>query len=58
MVARKRGPIVHISFCAARKYIGNCTYGIAKAATDKMSADMLMNFEKAASASCRYIQGS
>ena len=40
MTARKRGLIVNISFWAARKYIGNVIYGIAKAATDKMSADM------------------
>jgi NAD(P)-dependent dehydrogenase (short-subunit alcohol dehydrogenase family) len=35
-----RGLIVNISFWAAQKYIGNSIYGIAKAATDKMSADM------------------
>jgi dehydrogenase/reductase SDR family member 1 len=31
---------VHISFWAAQKYIANALYGIAKAATDKMTADM------------------
>jgi NAD(P)-dependent dehydrogenase (short-subunit alcohol dehydrogenase family) len=31
---------VHISFWAAQKYIANTLYGIAKAATDKMTADM------------------
>jgi dehydrogenase/reductase SDR family protein 1 len=36
----RRGMIVNISFWAAQKYIGNAIYGIAKAATDKMSADM------------------
>ncbi len=40
MVARGRGLIVNISFWAARKYVGNSIYGIAKAATDKMSSDM------------------
>jgi dehydrogenase/reductase SDR family member 1 len=40
MAARGSGLIVNISFWAARKYIGNTIYGIAKAATDKMSADM------------------
>jgi NAD(P)-dependent dehydrogenase (short-subunit alcohol dehydrogenase family) len=40
MVERKRGLIVNISFWAARKYVGNSIYGIAKAATDKMSADL------------------
>jgi dehydrogenase/reductase SDR family protein 1 len=40
MTARRNGLIVNISFWAARKYIGNAIYGIAKAATDKMTADM------------------
>ena len=40
MAARKRGLIVHISFWAAQKHIGNVAYGVAKAATDKMTADM------------------
>lgn len=40
MVSRRRGLIVNISFWAAQKYVGNSIYGIAKAATDKMSADM------------------
>jgi dehydrogenase/reductase SDR family protein 1 len=40
MVPAKRGLIVHISFWAAQKYIANALYGIAKAATDKMTADM------------------
>jgi len=34
------GFIVHISTWAAQKHIGNAIYGIAKAATDKMAADM------------------
>ncbi len=40
MVAQRRGLIVNISFWAAQKYIGNVAYGVSKAATDKMTADM------------------
>jgi dehydrogenase/reductase SDR family member 1 len=40
MIARGAGLIVNISYWAARKRIGNVIYGIAKAATDKMTADM------------------
>jgi dehydrogenase/reductase SDR family protein 1 len=40
MVAAKSGLIVNISFWAARKYVGNVAYGVSKAATDKMTADM------------------
>ena len=40
MVARRRGLIVNISFWAAQKHIGNVAYGVSKAATDKMTADM------------------
>lgn len=40
MVERRRGLIVNISHWAARKRIGNVAYGVAKAATDKMTADM------------------
>ena len=40
MVAQHRGLIVNISFWAAQKYTGNVIYGVAKAATDKMTADM------------------
>ncbi len=39
MRPRKRGLIVHISFWAAQKRIGNVLYGMSKAATDKMTAD-------------------
>jgi dehydrogenase/reductase SDR family member 1 len=31
---------VNISFWAAQKYIGNVAYGVSKAATDKLTADM------------------
>jgi NAD(P)-dependent dehydrogenase (short-subunit alcohol dehydrogenase family) len=40
MVPARRGLIVNISFWAAQKYIGNLAYGVSKAATDKMTADM------------------
>lgn len=40
MVAAGSGLIVNISFWAARKHVGNVAYGVSKAATDKMTADM------------------
>jgi dehydrogenase/reductase SDR family protein 1 len=40
MVPARRGLIAHISSWAAQKYIGNVPYGVAKAATDKLAADM------------------
>lgn len=40
MVERRRGLIVNLSHWAAKKRIGNVAYGVAKAATDKMTADM------------------
>jgi dehydrogenase/reductase SDR family protein 1 len=40
MVSHRRGLIVNISFWAAQKYICNVAYGVSKAATDKMTADM------------------
>jgi dehydrogenase/reductase SDR family protein 1 len=40
MVRERRGLIVHISSWAAQKSLGNVLYGVAKAATDKMAADM------------------
>lgn len=40
MAPRRHGLIVNVSFWAARKHIGNVIYGISKAATDKMTADM------------------
>lgn len=45
MIDGGSGLIVHISYWAARKYIGNAIYGIAKAATDKMAADMAHDLE-------------
>jgi NAD(P)-dependent dehydrogenase (short-subunit alcohol dehydrogenase family) len=40
MVASRSGLIVNISFWAAQKHIANVAYGVSKAATDKMTADM------------------
>jgi NAD(P)-dependent dehydrogenase (short-subunit alcohol dehydrogenase family) len=39
MVAQRRGLIVNISFWAAQKYLHSVIYGVAKAATDKLTAD-------------------
>jgi dehydrogenase/reductase SDR family protein 1 len=40
MVPARRGLIVHVSSWAAQKYAGNVVYGLSKAATDRMAADM------------------
>jgi NAD(P)-dependent dehydrogenase (short-subunit alcohol dehydrogenase family) len=40
MVRDRRGLIVHLSHWAAQKHLGSTLYGISKAATDKMAADM------------------
>jgi dehydrogenase/reductase SDR family member 1 len=40
MIAQGAGLIVNISFWAAQKYMGNTAYGMAKAATDKLAADI------------------
>ncbi len=40
MVPAGRGLIASISHWAAQKHIGNVPYGVAKAATDKLTADM------------------
>jgi dehydrogenase/reductase SDR family protein 1 len=39
MLPQRRGVIVNISFWPAQKYIGNAIYGVAKAATDKLTSD-------------------
>ena len=46
MIARGRGLIVNISFWAAQKHIGNVAYGVSKAATDKLTADMAHELRK------------
>ncbi|MDQ2691077.1 MAG: SDR family NAD(P)-dependent oxidoreductase, partial [Chloroflexota bacterium] len=40
MVKQEGGLIVNISFWAAQKYMANVPYGAAKAAVDKLTADM------------------
>jgi NAD(P)-dependent dehydrogenase (short-subunit alcohol dehydrogenase family) len=40
MLTQPRGLIVNVSSWAAQKHIDNTLYGMAKAATDKMTADM------------------
>ena len=40
MVPARSGLIVNISFWSAQKYIANALYGVSKAATDKLTADM------------------
>jgi dehydrogenase/reductase SDR family protein 1 len=42
---RRAGLIVNISTWAAQKHIGNVAYGVSKAATDKMAADMARELE-------------
>ncbi len=47
MVQQGAGLIVNLSYWAGQKYIANVAYGVAKAATDRMTADMaheLRNF--------------
>jgi dehydrogenase/reductase SDR family member 1 len=46
MVKQKSGLIVNISFWAAQKHIGNVTYGVSKAATDKLTADTAHELRK------------
>jgi dehydrogenase/reductase SDR family protein 1 len=46
MVEQQNGLIVNISFWAAQKYMSNVEYGAAKAAVDKMTADMAHEAEK------------
>jgi NAD(P)-dependent dehydrogenase (short-subunit alcohol dehydrogenase family) len=40
MIAQRHGLIVNVSFWAAQKHVGNTIYGVSKAATDKLTADM------------------
>ena len=45
MIAQRRGLIVNVSFWAAQKHIGNVVYGVSKAATDKLTADMAIELK-------------
>jgi NAD(P)-dependent dehydrogenase (short-subunit alcohol dehydrogenase family) len=40
MLKRRRGLIVAVSSLAGQKYLSNALYGVAKAATDRLIADM------------------
>ena len=40
MLARRHGLIVNLSYWAAQKHVANVSYGVSKAATDKLTADM------------------
>ncbi len=40
MIERRRGLIANISYFAGQKYLANTIYGVAKAATDRLAADM------------------
>ena len=46
MAEQKSGLIVNVSFWAARKFMGNVAYGVAKAATDKMSSDLAVQLRE------------
>ena len=45
MTPRRRGLIVNISFWAAQRHLGNTIYGMAKAATDKLTSDTAVELE-------------
>jgi dehydrogenase/reductase SDR family protein 1 len=45
MLKQQGGVIINISFWPAQKYTGNMLYGIAKAATDKMTSDMAVELK-------------
>jgi NAD(P)-dependent dehydrogenase (short-subunit alcohol dehydrogenase family) len=47
MLKRGSGLIVNISFWSAQKHLGITVYGIAKAATDKMTSDMATELQAA-----------
>jgi NAD(P)-dependent dehydrogenase (short-subunit alcohol dehydrogenase family) len=40
MIAQRSGLIVHISYWAGQTYMNNVIYGVSKAATDRLAADM------------------
>jgi len=43
MIPARRGLIANVSFWAAQKRIGNALYGVAKAATDKLTAETALD---------------
>jgi len=46
MILKRSGLIVDISFWSAQKHIGNVAYGVAKAATDKLTSDMAIELKE------------
>ncbi len=46
MAAQRRGLIVNISYWAARKFMQNVAYGVSKAATDKLTADLAVQLRE------------
>lgn len=46
MLGAGTGLIVNVSYWAAQKYLGNVLYGAAKAATDKLTADMAVELRE------------
>jgi NAD(P)-dependent dehydrogenase (short-subunit alcohol dehydrogenase family) len=46
MLSQHSGLIANISFWSAQKHIGNVAYGVAKAATDKLTSDMAAELQE------------
>jgi dehydrogenase/reductase SDR family member 1 len=46
MAEQRSGLIVNVSFWAAQKFMGNVVYGVAKAAMDKMVADLAVQLRE------------
>ncbi|HYX54470.1 MAG TPA: SDR family NAD(P)-dependent oxidoreductase [Candidatus Limnocylindrales bacterium] len=46
MILKRSGLIVNISFWSAQKHIGNVAYGVAKAATDKLTSDTALELKE------------
>lgn len=57
MVRQRSGLIVNISFHATKEHIGNTIYGVSKAATDKMTADMAHELRPYGVAAISYYPG-
>jgi dehydrogenase/reductase SDR family member 1 len=46
MLAQRNGLIVNLSYWAAQKHVANVSYGVAKAATDKLTADVAYELQE------------
>lgn len=46
MLAQRNGVIVNLSYWAAQKHVANVSYGVAKAATDQLTADMAYELQE------------